>query len=106
MLGRAQTLDGLRRIAQHLASFVAVERPRKAKNQANQQSGLTVRLGTGLSCLVDLRAAGQASSEVVRGYPSGIASDIAVGHGTGTRLTPGASFPDCQATNSSFRLGP
>jgi hypothetical protein len=44
----------------------------------------TVSLGTGLSCLVDHGVAGQAASEVVRGYPSGTAPDSVVGHAAGT----------------------
>ena len=44
----------------------------------------TIRLGTGLSCLVDLYATVQAASEVVRGCPPGNALDSPVGHATGT----------------------
>jgi hypothetical protein len=46
----------------------------------------TVSLGTGLPPLVDHRAAGQAVSEVDRGYPSGTVLDSAVGHTTGTTM--------------------
>jgi HNH endonuclease len=46
----------------------------------------TISLGTGLSCPADHRPAGQAASDVVRGYPPGTAPDSPVGHAAGTAL--------------------
>jgi hypothetical protein len=48
----------------------------------------TASLGTGLSCLFDHGATGQAAPEVGRGYPSGTARDSSVGHATGTLPAP------------------
>ena len=57
----------------------------KARPESYQYSP---RVGTGLSCLFDHGATGQAASEVVRGYPSGTARDSSVGHATGTLPAP------------------
>jgi hypothetical protein len=103
MPGPAQTLAGLRRLAQHLASFVAVERSRKAKMRPTNSPVSLSAWELDCHASADQHVAGQLPCPVVREYPLSTARDSFIGHAAGT--LPACHARGTQAPNLLIRRG-
>src|SRR5262249_30764608 len=117
LAGLARMRAHLRRRTQSLASFVAVARPRPAKNPAANTMASLSAWELDSHGPRDQRFAGQAPSVIVREYPSGTGCYCSIGHAAGTLKAsgqdafkkendhayerPSAEYPD--GTRPSFR---